>query len=114
MKKSIGWMSSVLLTAGLALSGTGCTVYGRSSGTVHTAPPPPRYVVRDTRPGYVWVDGYWDMVGGHWVWRDGYWERERPGYVYIQGRWDSGGNNNGYRYRHGRWERRDDRRVYRR
>lgn len=66
------------------------------------APPPPRVVrVRPVAPGpaYVWVDGFWRPVHGHYVWHAGYWSR--PPYVgahwvvphhdgrqYFAGYWD--------------------------
>ena len=42
------------------------------------APPPPRVVkVRPAMPGpgFVWVDGYWYVVGHKYVWHAGYWTR---------------------------------------
>ena len=46
------------------------------------APPPPRIVkVRPVAPGpdFLWVEGYWYPVGGHYKWHDGYWTK--PPYV---------------------------------
>ena len=45
-------------------------------------PPPPRVLrVRPRAPGpeYMWVDGYWYPVAGHYRWHTGYWTR--PPYV---------------------------------
>jgi hypothetical protein len=54
---------------------------------VDTPPPPPRQVIVHSRPGYVFVRGYWEMRGTTWVWVEGRWVRDRPGKVYLQGRW---------------------------
>jgi hypothetical protein len=72
--------------AGLPLA-SGCVIRGRGAVVVDTAPPPPRYVEVEVRPGYIWMDGYWAYRGANWVWVDGYYERERPGYVHVRGRW---------------------------
>ena len=50
------------------------------------APPPPRVVhVRPVSPGpeFLWVDGYWYPVGGHYRWHNGYWTRP----PYVGARW---------------------------
>lgn len=91
-----------LAFAGLvATAGTGCVVRAHGHvgapvvyAEVDEAPPPPRVVVVDTRPGYIWVEGRWTRSGGRWVWRDGYYERERVGYVWEQGRWERRGRGN--------------------
>lgn len=72
--------------ASLSLLG-GCYVQARSAVVVDAPPPPPHVVQVDTRPGMVWVDGWWVSSGGRWVWRDGYWVRARPGHIYVQGNW---------------------------
>jgi hypothetical protein len=100
MRTSSRWLSALLLATSL-VAGSACAVQGRA--TVRTVePPPPRVVVVQNRSGYVWVNGYWDLVGDHWMWRDGYYERERPGYVYIQGRWAYDGGRR--RYLRGGWQ----------
>ena len=45
---------------------------------VRTAPPPPRYAQGFGRPpmpgpGFLWVDGYWNWIGGNYAWVGGYW-----------------------------------------
>jgi hypothetical protein len=85
---------------GCVVRGTGYT-YAR----VRVAPPPPRHVVVETRPGWVYVDGYWDWNGYEYVWRDGYWERDRPGYVYVRGYWSNDRGN--HRYHRHTWRRAD-------
>ncbi len=96
----------LLLLLGAAPS---CTVRARArpAYVVDVAPPAPRRVYVQPRRGYVWIDGYWQRIGGRWVWQDGYWERERRGQVWAPGVWiDVGGR---YEWRPGRWERRDRR-----
>jgi hypothetical protein len=87
------------LVAGLALGSVGCVVHGhaRVRGPVayvevDEAPPPPRVIVRETRPGYVYIQGRWVRSGNRWVWRDGHWERQRAGHVWVDGRWERRGN----------------------
>lgn len=101
-------LGRLALAASLATLGTGCVI--RAQGRlalpvayveVEEAPPPPRVVVVDTRPGFVWIQGRWDRVGGRWMWRDGYWERERAGYLWEQGRWERRGR--GHVWVEGRW-----------
>lgn len=80
------------LLVAIALGGSGvvgaCVVETRGAVVVDSPPPRPRrHVVMASRPGFVWVEGYWANLGGKWVWQDGHWERERSGYVYVQGRW---------------------------
>ena len=65
-------------------------------------PPPPRVVaVRPVAPGpdYVWVDGYWYPVSGHYRWHEGYWSRPAyGGYHWVAPRHD------GERYYNGYWD----------
>jgi hypothetical protein len=66
------------------------------------APPPPRVVaVRPVAPGpdYIWVDGYWYPVEGHYRWHEGYWTRP----PYAGARW-SGPRHDGERFYNGYWE----------
>ena len=66
------------------------------------APPPPRVVrVRPVAPGpdYVWVDGYWYPVEGHYRWHEGYWSRP----AYPAARWVAP-RHDGERYYNGYWE----------
>jgi hypothetical protein len=88
-----GWMQRgmrsalalfVLATAALA---SGCYVHGSTAVIVDTPPPPPRHVVVRTRPGHIYVNGYWQMRGARWFWVDGYWQPHRVGHIYVQGRW---------------------------
>lgn len=91
---------ALLFTALISLFGTTSTAHaGRrvSYGfRVGFAPPPPRHevVVVRPRPGYYWVDGYWDWrpVYREYVWVPGYWARPpHPRAVWVAPR---------YTYRH--------------
>ena len=102
-----GMRTSKLLSAVLAaIIGVGalggCVLRATGTYRVRTAPPPPRHVVYESRPGWVYVDGYWAWNGYDYNWVDGYWEQDRPGYVFVRGSWH---NDNGYHtYRKGYWQ----------
>lgn len=136
LKNAFGSLALVSL---LALPSVGCVVRGSGHAYVRAPvavveieqePPPPRVVVVDTRPGFIWVQGRWQYNGGRWHWHDGHYERERAGYAWQQGRWERRGR--GHVWVEGRWsaggratparverrherreERRDDRRDHR-
>jgi hypothetical protein len=61
-------------------------------------PPPPRVIVTPPPPpgpDFVWVEGYWYPVHGHYRWQEGYW----TGVPYPGARWIGprvGGGLNGY------------------
>jgi len=104
LKNTLG---SLALAASLATLG-GCVVraQGRVAAPVayvevEEEPPPPRTVVVDMRPGFIWIEGRWVRNGGRWVWHDGYYERERSGMVWEQGRWERRGR--GHVWVDGRW-----------
>jgi len=66
------------------------------------APPPPRVVaVFPAQPGpeFVWVDGYWYPLGGHYRWHEGYWSRP----PYAGARW-IGPRHEGGHYYAGYWD----------
>ena len=49
-----------------------------SVGILIGTPPPPRAVVimpAQPAPDFLWVEGYWYPVSGHYRWHDGYWTR---------------------------------------
>ncbi len=106
------WLSRSFF-AGLALSLAlgGCIVepargVGYVGGVVVTEPPAPvveEYGVAPA-PGYVWLGGYWNWVGGRHVWVGGHWSAPRPGYRWEPHRWEH--VNGGYRLREGHWARR--------
>jgi len=98
---------SLALAASLATSG-GCIVRGSAHIAepvaiveVDEEPPPPRAVVVETRPGFIFVQGRWSRSGRNWVWVDGRWERERAGYIYDPGRWETRGR--GHVWVEGNW-----------
>jgi len=67
------------------------------------APPPPRAErIREGRPGYIWVQGFWFWDGRHHRWAKGHWEQERPGHRWVGARWDNRGGR--HHYEPGRWE----------
>jgi hypothetical protein len=74
-------------------------------GTVMVAPPPLREEVIGVAPapGYFWVGGYWNWVGGQHVWVPGRWQAPRVGYRWVPHRWVREGG--GWRLAQGHWER---------
>jgi len=103
-------LSSLLLVTLVASAASGCVVRTRGHVRVapvavvevEEAPPPPRTVVVETRPGFVFVQGHWNYRGGRYVWLAGHWERERANHVWVQGRWERRGNR--HVWVEGRWE----------
>ena len=96
-----------LLTAALlgstALIGCGGGYY-QAAYVVGPPPPPPVYGAMGYAPGpgFVWVDGFYDLRGGHWVWAGGHWGRPpRPGAVWVRAYWEPHGR--GYRFHRGYW-----------
>ena len=66
------------------------------------APPAPRVVaVRPVAPApdYLWVDGYWYPVNGHYHWHAGYWTRP----PYAGAHWVAP-RHDGQRYYGGYWD----------
>jgi hypothetical protein len=55
------------------------------------APPEPRDVFFEERPGQIWVHGRWARTEGQWMWQEGWYEPEREGFVYCNGRWEKKG-----------------------
>ncbi|MGP0074715.1 MAG: hypothetical protein ACLPWF_22615 [Bryobacteraceae bacterium] len=53
-------------------------------------------------PGYVWVDGFWNLNGSRWAWVNGRWAvPPHPRAHWDADRWERHGN--GWRYHHGHW-----------
>ncbi|MGA9024470.1 MAG: YXWGXW repeat-containing protein [Steroidobacteraceae bacterium] len=113
--KSIALVRPALLA--LAATATllgGCVVSGSVGipaprlyvGVVSEAPPPPQVEVIGVppQPGYVWLGGYWNWVGGRHVWVGGHWEAPRAGYRWVPHEWVHAGG--GWRLREGHWARR--------
>jgi hypothetical protein len=97
------------LAAAISLGLGGCVVVPDQGhyvgGVVMVAPPAPRVEVIGVAPtpGYVWIGGYWNWVGGKHVWVPGRWDRGRPGYHWEAHAWVREGD--GWRMRPGRWVR---------
>jgi len=102
------WKSAAavaLLSLG-TLIGCGGGVY-YAGVAVGPPPPPPVYgpVAVAPGPGFIWINGWYDLVGGRWVWHPGYWARPpHPGYVWVEPHWEHRGN--GWVRHGGRWQRR--------
>lgn len=94
-------MKNILLTLVL-LSAVSAIAADISIGIQIGAPPPPRVLaVRPATPGpdWVWIDGYWYPVNGHYRWHAGYWTRPPyPGAVWVSPHHD------GQRYFAGFWQ----------
>lgn len=93
-------MKSRLLVLALVAGGT---LFGQISIGIRIGPPPPERIVR-VQPrspgvGYLWVQGYWYPVAGHYRWHDGYWSRPPyEGAYWVAPRYE------GQLYQPGRWE----------
>ncbi|HLW24265.1 MAG TPA: hypothetical protein VKT22_07895 [Steroidobacteraceae bacterium] len=74
-------------------------------GAVSVAPPPPQAEVIGVppQPGFVWIGGYWNWVGGRHVWVGGHWVAPRPGYRWVPHEWVHA--EGGWRLREGHWAR---------
>jgi hypothetical protein len=101
--------NAAIVTA-LSAALSACVVYPARgyyvTGPVAVAPPPPvveTYGVAPA-PGYVWIGGYWNWVGGRHVWVGGHWERPHPGYYWEPHHWVRAGG--GWRLAGGHWVRR--------
>jgi len=82
--------------------------YDQQSVNAPPPPPPPSYAYDQPpipAPGYSWIDGYWNWLGGRYTWVGGYWALPpirggywlRPHYSggrYFVGHW--GGGSRGY------------------
>ena len=104
----------------LMLFAGGC-VFGQVEIGIRIGPPPPPRVVRvlPARPGpdFIWVEGYWYPVGGHYKWHGGYWSRppyagarwvvpHHDGERFYAGYWDG---EHGRREHDHRWDKDHDR-----
>jgi hypothetical protein len=93
--------TTVLL--GVLLLGIGSTVDAQVSIGIRIGPPPAPRVVHVApaapAPGFVWVNGYWYPVGGHYRWHEGYWTRA----PYAGARWVAP-RYEGEHYYNGYWE----------
>jgi hypothetical protein len=128
MKTLIRVASRVVLIVGLLATGVsvGASVANAQvSFGIRIGPPPPPRVIRvhPPRPGpdFMWVDGYWYPVGGHYRWHEGYWTRapyegarwtgpHYEGGQFFDGYWQ--GNHGRVEHRHD-WDRDHDRDYHR-
>ena len=99
-------MKSAVLT-GILLASSAIVACGPPRvAVVVPAPPPAPYAVGAVGyapgPGYVWIDGFWNLNGGRWVWANGRWAvPPRPHAVWVADRWERHGN--GWHYHRGHW-----------
>ncbi|MFN0165387.1 MAG: hypothetical protein ACKV22_03065 [Bryobacteraceae bacterium] len=96
-------VASILLVSA-AMSG--CGSYGPYGGYAYRVPPPPRPMLGAVGyapgPGYVWIDGFYDLRGPRWMWAPGYWVRPpRPRAVWARPYWEP--HRGGYRFHRGYW-----------
>ncbi|HZO21992.1 MAG TPA: hypothetical protein VFB37_05755 [Steroidobacteraceae bacterium] len=75
-------------------------------GPVDVAPPPPRVEEYGAPPypGYIWLGGYWNWVGGRHEWVSGHWERPHPHERWVSHHWVH--QRDGWHLARGHWERR--------
>ena len=96
-----GALIATVLLASAALGGCASRGY-----YAYRVPPPPqaRYGVIGVAPGpgYIWIDGFYDLRGSRWAWSPGYWARPpRPHSVWVRPYWKPHGR--GYRFHRGYW-----------
>ncbi len=94
------------LIAGVMLASSILTACGSPGYVAYRvpAPPAPRIGVAGYAPGpgYVWVDGFWDLRGSRWVWAPGEWRRPPHQHaVWVRSRWEPRGNS--WRFHRGYW-----------
>jgi len=102
MKSAILW-GILLASSAMVACGGG---YGRGYVAYRVPAPPAPYVAGAVGyapgPGFVWIDGFWDLHGSRWVWVNGRWGRPPyPRAVWDPDRWERHGNN--WRYYRGHW-----------
>jgi hypothetical protein len=95
-----------VLLGSLGLAACGGPGYANGYVALQVPPPPAPYVVGAVGvapgPGYVWVDGYWNLSGNRWAWVNGRWAvPPRPRAVWVADRWERHGS--GWRYHRGHW-----------
>jgi hypothetical protein len=102
-------LAAAALVGALALSLGGCAVVPAQphfvGEVVRDAPPPSQAEVMGVAPapGYVWIGGYWNWVGGRHTWVTGHWAPPRAGYYWVPHIWIHTGA--GWHLREGYWAR---------
>lgn len=102
--------AAAALGGAIALAIGGCVVAPPQpqfvGEVVMNAPPPTQVEVIGVAPapGYVWISGYWNWVGGRHVWVSGRWAPPRAGYYWVPHVWVHTGV--GWHLREGYWARR--------
>jgi hypothetical protein len=98
------------IVAALSVSLSACVVYparvAYAGPVVTIAPPAPIVETYGVAPGpgYIWMGGYWNWVGGRHVWVGGHWAAGRAGYVWAPHHWVQG--RDGWHMAEGHWVRR--------
>ena len=75
---------------GGVVAGGGGTVVVNGGGDVVAVAPPPlqaEVIVAPPGPGYFWIGGYWNWLGGRHAWVGGRWESQRSGYQWAPHQW---------------------------
>ena len=92
------WMAAAIMIAGTLMSA--CA----GGAVVVEGPPPPRYGVVGVAPGpgFIWVEGFWDLRGSRWAWAPGRWVRPpRARTVWVAPEWRHEGSR--WRFHKGYW-----------
>lgn len=92
------WMAGAFMMASTLM--TACA----GGAVVVEGPPPPRYGVVGVAPGpgFVWVEGFWDLRGSRWEWAPGHWVRPpRARAVWVAPEWRH--ESNRWRFHKGHW-----------
>jgi hypothetical protein len=98
-------LPALVLAAVLGLGALASPAFAQFSISIDIAAPPPAErveVVREVRPGWVWLPGFWGWEGHRHVWVEGRWERVRPGHHWAPARWERRGDL--HHFEPGRWE----------
>jgi hypothetical protein len=111
MRKLRVLVRNAAIVTALSVSLSACVVYPArgyyvAGPAIAIAPPAPiveTYGVAPA-PGYVWIGGYWNWVGGRHVWVGGRWETPHPGYYWAPHQWVHRGD--GWHLQQGHWARR--------
>ena len=104
------FLTNAAIVTALSVSLSACVVYpprvAYAGPVIAVAPPAPIVETYGVAPGpgYVWIGGYWNWVGGRHVWVGGHWSAPRPGYRWEPARWEH--RSDGWHMHGGAWMRR--------